>query len=391
MIYKIAREFKIRGYETILITICQRDKFNNPKLYERAFDKIICSNFQIFKPTPKNAVNMIRRIPYLIKSICEIRKLKPYAIFDIARPNYIAAIFMKFFKKYPIIYFPVDITSQLHTDLKSALRTGKKNYEIKAERYCFENADGILHKGAPEELDYLHKENMLGKPLKMAKNIICFNPYCSDEFIVPLNKEKLSKKDGFFHLVYVGSFFNTKEDMNMYINFFKKLINQKIHIHLYTKTHHLSVEDDKKIIAPIIDALKNSKYLHLDFAFPPKELIYEISKYDFGIWMDILRDQTGEEHRYVIGNKFSTYLEAGIPFCYTSTFKFIDKLMKEYKLPLPIDTNKFEDLDDFAERLKKLDYKKLEQNIMKARNDFNIKNHFSRLEEFIKKIVGEKS
>ena len=100
-IYKIAREFKKKDYETVLITISQKDKWDQ-NFYKDAFDKIICSNFQIFKPTLKNLFNMLLRTPYLIKSIYEMKKLKPYVIFDIARPNYIAAIFMKQFKKYPL-------------------------------------------------------------------------------------------------------------------------------------------------------------------------------------------------------------------------------------------------------------------------------------------------
>src|SRR3989344_4448343 len=116
---------------------------------------------------------MLLRTPYLIKSIYEMKKLKPYVIFDIARPNYIAAIFMKQFKKYPIIYLPADISSHLHPDLKSALKAGKKLYEITAERYCFENADGILIKTSPDSLFHLKKENMLGSPLNLPKNIIC--------------------------------------------------------------------------------------------------------------------------------------------------------------------------------------------------------------------------
>jgi hypothetical protein len=390
MIYKIAREFKKRNYKTILITICQKDKINDYSLYEKAFDKIICSNFQIFKPTPKNAINMLRRLPYLIKSIFQMMMIRPYVIFNISRPNYISAIFIRFFKKYPQIYFPADISSQLHETTQQALAMGKKLYEIKAERYCFEHADGILHKGAPNELNHLKRENMLGKPLKMTKNIICFNPYCSDEFIIPLNKSKLSKKDRHLHFVYTGSFYSAKEDIDFHINFFKKLLEQKIHLHLYAKTHHLSKLDDKKNLGPIMYYFKDSPYFHLHFAFPPKELIQEISKYDYGMWMDRVRNKEDSEHRFTSGNKFASYFEAGIPFVYTSSFKFIHKLMKRYGLDFPIDTNNMENLKNLAKRLKKRDYWALENKILKARKDFNMTHHFPRLESFIERVRRDK-
>jgi hypothetical protein len=388
-IYKIAREFKKRNYETVLITIAQYDKWDE-SFYKDAFDKIICSNFQVFKPTIKNLYNMAKRLPDLIKSIFQMRELKPYAIFDIARPNYIAAIFMKFFKKYPIIFIEADISSHLHPNMKSALMAGKKLYEIKAERYCFENADGILIKTSPKSLEHLKRENMLGKPLKITKNTICFNPYCSDEFIVPLNKSKLSKKDGELHFVYAGSMYNHFEDINFWQDFISKLIRQKIHIHLYIKTHHLSVKDDKKVIEPIARLFNKNRYFHLEFAVPPKELIQEMSKYDYGFWIDRIRSKDDSEHKFTIGNKFASYLEAGIPFVYTSSFEFIHKLMKKYSLAFPINTNDMRSLETPWKDLKKRNYGNLEKNILKARKDFNMNNNFPRLIRFIEKVRLDK-
>jgi hypothetical protein len=388
-IYKIAREFKEMGYETVLITISQKDKWDE-EFYKDAFNKIICSNFQVFKLTPNNLLNMAKRLPYLIKSIYEMKKLRPYVIFDIARPNYIAAIFMKFFKKYPIIYLPADISSHLHPTTEDAIKAGKKSYEIKAERYCFENADGILIKASPNSLDHLTKESMLGPPLKLTKNIICFNPYCSDEFIVPINKDKLSKKDGDFHIIYAGSIYGGPEDMKFFINLFEKFISQKMHLHLYIKTHHLSKEDDEKIVSPLTSYFNNSPYLHLQYAVPPKELIAEISSYDFGLWMDRLRGDKDQEHKFTMGNKFASYLEAGIPFLYTSSFKFIDSLAKDYGLNFSINTENLDSLDGLKKRLKKLNYDKVEKDIIKARKDFNMKRHMPRLEKFIETVNKKK-
>jgi len=221
---------------------------------------------------------------------------------------------MKFFKKYPLIYFPSDISFHLHETTEKALKAGKKLYEIKAERYCFENADGIMHKGAPNELNLLNKENMLGSPLKITSKIICFNPYCSDEFIVPINKNKLSKGDKHLHFVYIGSFYNGPKDIDLNLNFIRRLTDQKIHVHLYAKTHHLSKEDDQRQLDPLIKFFQNNKYFHIEFAFPPKELSQEISKYDFGFWIDIVRGEGDLEHVFSTGNKMASYFEAGIPF-----------------------------------------------------------------------------
>lgn len=388
MIYKMARELRKKYYKTILITIIQEDKLDR-KFYEEAFDKVICSNFQVFKPTPKNLVNMIRRIPYLIKSFWEINKLTPDVIINIARPNYLSALFMLAFKKYPQIYFPSDISSHFFSNRNEALERGHKPYELKSERYCFANAEAIMHKGSPDELEHLKKKSMLGPPINITKNVINFAPYCSDEFIVPFNENKLSKKDGYFHVVYVGGFSGSEEHMKFYTSFFKKFTENKIHVHLYIKTHHLSKKDEKKNIKEIINFSENNPFMHLEFAYPPKELIYEISKYDFGLWMDPYFLE-GRGHKFTSGNKLASYFEAGIPCLYTSTFEFVDSLCKKYNLSFPIDTENLDSLDDIKSNLKKINYRQLKKNILKAREDFNMKKHIPRLEKFIKKITQKK-
>ena len=388
MIYKIAREFKKRGYETILITISQRNKWDI-KDYHDAFDKIICSNFQLSKPNLKNFFNMLKRVPYLARAIYEMKKLKPYVVFSIANPTYITALAMRFFKKYPIIYFPYDISSQEYSNLGEAMMKGYKEYEVNAERYCFEHADGIMHKGAPNELQHLKTSSMLGSPIKTTPLNIFFPPYCSDEFIVPINKNKLSKEDNEFHLAYVGGLFVDKETLEFYRSFFQRLIDQNIHIHSYSKTQHLSKEEDKKNLLPLIKSL-DPKFFHIEFALPPKKLIKEISKYDFGLFVDCYGadPQSVLVVSYSTGNKISSYLEAGIPFFYSKNFMSIDKILKKYNLDLGLkDLNEF---NDFNKKLKKLDYAKLEKNILRMRKDFNMAKHFLRLENFIKEVIKRK-
>ena len=60
----------------------------------------------------------------------------------------------------------------------------------------FENSDGIIHKGSPDELnpEYVN-DRVLGPNIKLPKFKLSFPPYCSMDFIVPINNKKLSKKD----------------------------------------------------------------------------------------------------------------------------------------------------------------------------------------------------
>ena len=388
MIYKIAREFKKKGYETVLITISPKETWEE-NWYKNGFDKIICSNFRVSKPTLKNSFNMLKRAPYLINTIYEMKKLKPYVVFAIARPNYITALGMKFFKKYPVIYFPYDITAQQHSDLKTALGGGVKKYEINAEKYCFENADGIMHKGASEELEFLKGKTMLGDNFisKITPLRINFLPYCSDEFIVPINKNKLSKKEGEFHLVHVGGLDVTEKVFAIYKTIFQELFEQKIHIHLYIKTQHLSQKEDSEYISKGFDIFKKNKYFHVEYAVDPKKLIKEISKYDSGVILPNLRTTEFDMNSlFCIGNKISTFFEAGIPFIEDSKRKFTIKLIDNYKVNTLINSDKLNNLKD----IEKIDFIKLEKNILKARKDFNMAKHFPRLEKFVEEVVRTK-
>ncbi len=389
MIYKIAREFKKRGYETVLITISEREKWDI-NWYKDGFDKIICSNFQIKKPTMKNSFDMLKRASSLLKSIYQMKKLNPYIVFSIAGPHYIAAMAMKFFKEYPLIYFPYDVYSHMYPDKKS-LDSKYSSYETKAEKFCFENADGIFQKGAPEGLDFLKQKTLLGKNLKTTPLKIDFPSYCSDEFMVQINKNKLLKKNKEIHLVNVGGLLDKSQDLEVYKTIFNKLIKQKIHIHLYLKTQHASKKEDSKIFTYGFEPFLNSKYFHLEFSLEPKKLILEISKYDFGIWLDHYGKMSIKKtHLYPslsTGNKIASFLEAGLPFIYSTEFKFVHQVMKNYQLDFGI--NKLNDFDNLKIKLSKT--KQIEKNIINARKDFNMTNHFLRLEEFIREVVRKKS
>ena len=98
MTYKLSSEFKKTGYETILLTTSHKEKWDID-WYRDAYDKIICSDFQLFKPTPKNLFDMLKRTPHLLKSIYEMSNLKPYAVFGISAKNYIIALALRFFKR----------------------------------------------------------------------------------------------------------------------------------------------------------------------------------------------------------------------------------------------------------------------------------------------------
>src|SRR3989338_9092687 len=181
MIYKIAKEFKKRGYETVLVTVSEKNNFD-VNFYETAFDRIICSDFQFLKPNLETIPYILKRGPIFLNFLLQLKMLKPYLWFGIGRTNWPVMYCHKYFlKKYPFIYFEYDLDSHFFSSKSEARNFGRKDFEIDAEKYCFENCNGLMHKGASYELKCIN--GRVFDKIKLPELKINFLPYCSDEFI----------------------------------------------------------------------------------------------------------------------------------------------------------------------------------------------------------------
>ncbi len=392
MIYKTAKLFRKKGYETVLIRILEQNS-NDKDFYDKAYDKVI--DFKIKHIRDKNIFKIINcqrdRIKSIITSLFLSYNLKPYVVIGRGTPDIPIAFFRILFRNYPFIYFPYDIRNQGDIEFEK-----KKDYwlEIKAERFLFENSDGILHKGAPEELNLKYMNGrILGNNIKLSRLQLAFHPYCSKEFIIPLNKDKLSKKDNEIHIVSVGGISKQKKEFYEFIfNSYRKIPENKIHIHFYFcydvnkefnyKEWELSVKDfmkDSNVLA--------RKYFHIHPPLNPKKVSLEISKYDFGAAGDYnIYKENGIEPLFSIGNKMSSYFEAGIPFIFGKNYKFMKRLAQKYDIAIYWPKS----FKNFRKYLKSLDYKKLEKNIVKAREDFSMEKHFPKLMKFVEEVVSSR-
>lgn len=395
MFYKMARLFKKKDYETISIRLLETK--DSDYFYRDAFSEIISFNLKFFKINIKNIpfiiISLFKNMKNFIKAGISISKLKPYVIISRAGPSWPCALTRVLFRKIPLIYFPYDIRSQGYKTEKSRKKRGIPKFEMKAERFCFENTDGIIHKGHPDELKFL-EGGMLGKNLKLTLLQLNFHPYTSKEFMVSLNKNKLSKRDKEIHLVHLNSVgaVNLKF-MSFIYDELRLILKHKIHVHMYSKLNNLSKEEffksfkeDFNFIKEYKDVLK-SKYFHLYPPLTPKDIIPETSKYDYGI-LPVPKGKDSPDLKFATGNKLATYLEAGIPIlcgCEAESFEY--RLVEDYGIGIRYD-NKI--LKNLRNVLKKLDYKKLEKNIIKAREDYNMEKYFSILEKFIERVVVEK-
>ncbi|MBT4165931.1 hypothetical protein HOE04_02745 [archaeon] len=389
MVYKIAKEFRKRGYETVLIRILKANN-ENYGFYKQAYDKIIDIDIPYVSLNKKNFLKIVwmffRQGGKIFSAFLKIFKLKPYIVFGRAPISVPIAFFRIFFKKSAFVYFPYDIRRQAFPNLKIA----KKNigfFEMIADNYCFEHSDGILHKGASYELKDLQKRKLIDLS-KLPKHEVSIYPYCSKDFIVPFNKNKLSKKDGEIHMVYVGG--TGKKNEKFYFEQLKSvdmLIKKGIHAHFHFGSEISSDEERereelvKKNFFEKYKDIQGINYFHLEKSFNAKDIAREISKYDFGFWPECEYDV-----RLATGNKFSTFIEAGIPFFYFKKHEINDEIAKEYGLGIL----HADGVKNFKEFISKLDYDKLIEGVKKARENYLMEKHFSRLEEFVERVVRGK-
>ncbi|VVB83544.1 Uncharacterised protein [uncultured archaeon] len=399
MIYKLAMLLRKKGYETVLIQILG-NKGVSKEFHNIAFDKIIYFNVNFFKMNFKNFkyifLSITKNVKTIIKAVVESLRLKPYAVLVRASPNWPSAISRILTKRAAFIYFPYDIRSQSYDTLERAKKAGVPKFEIKSERFCFEHADGIMHKGDPNELKFL-ENRMLGKNIKLPHNQLSFFPYCAGEFIIPINKNKLSKKDGGIHIVFVNSMgaVGPGGETSVFDNFVP-FVKAGIHIHLYSIPNSGSNEQVRKFFTEDsaftrdYKELITSKFFHYHDPVEPNMLSKEISKYDFGMWTSPEKREGNIEPDMATGNRLASYLEAGIPLISNSSYKFVNKLGHDYGIAVSYNLEDKEQMKNIKKIISKLDMKKIEKNIINARKDFLMEKNVNRFEEFMEKVSKNK-
>lgn len=370
---KIPNILKKIGYKTVLITIMSS---TDSQFLKESYDKIISFHFKFFrtssKSIPKIVLYAIKKIPLILKSSLEIIRLKPKIVVARSTPNWLCFFFMKYFKNSVFIYLPYDIRSHCFKNFNEVDREGVPRLEIKAEKYCFRDADGIIHKGRENEMKLLNK-NLLDPNLIISCPIIRFLPYCSKDLIVPYNNKKVSKKDGNIHIVYTGNISTGESCMDTT----ETLLKQKIHLHFYGKIAYLSEKESYSLFGNEYSKFFKNQYFHLHKPVEQKKLASEISKYDYGMWSyDLTNNALNASST---GNKFFTYLEAGLPIIHFNNYEAFTNDMNKYKIGISRNTG---DIKNLRKILEKNRPEKFIKNILKAREELCMENQIPRLLKF---------
>ncbi|MDO8460541.1 MAG: hypothetical protein Q7S74_05505, partial [Nanoarchaeota archaeon] len=163
----------------------------------------------------------------------------------------------------------------------------------------------------------------------------------------------------------------------------KILSKQGIHLHVYTIAKPGEFEEYERYA-------KNEKYFHFYTLMPYRDLIKEIARYDYALWVHPVYGKYGDEGateeklKVSIGNKLFTYLEAGLPIIISDHLDLGKKIVTNYKMGFSI---KDSELNNLKEIIDGKEYPALKNNTLKAREYLSLDNQVKGLEEFYNLVL----
>lgn len=309
-------------------------------------------------------------------------KIEPYLIhvqWTISRSNYLG-ILARLFCKSKIIFEFHDLPTLYFSKEDAQLLFGKEEAELIffIEKFAFEKLDGTVLYYSENIFNQIREKYSIKAPS------LEFHPYVCDEFIDD-KCEKLSKKDGRFHLIYGGHVAHSLMPSTLFGDVqFHELISrvtqQGIFFHLYFKPDYRTILVMKLFSEYIALKIKNPLF-SFKRGVPMEKTSREFSKYDFGVMFYLFEKGTRfrEHNNNIIPVKFFSYLEAGLPIIVSEELEYVSKLVGDYEIGIVVSQK---DIGNLSKIIANSDYNKLSDNVKKAREKFSMKNNIHRLVDF---------
>lgn len=263
--------------------------------------------------------------------------------------------------------------------------------ELSAEKFRFENADGIIFRDLI--IDFMKQKYHISCP------VLHFLDYPPKQLIVETPLPKSSKTDGEIHIVYAGQVhpLNLSSDrygLSQYGEIAEVITAQKIHFHIYPAPSLYSFYS----FSCYKDLERKNPYFHFHRGLPIYQLNKEISQYDYG-WFPP-RPTNLQIHKIYpameVGNKFFTYLEAGLPIILSEENQYAANLIQKYNIGVVCNLGKlyerdFEKLYELRAILEQVDCEELSNNVLEARKILSMENQIHRLISFYKQVANKQN
>ena len=321
--------------------------------------KTFLHRMDIFRPLLKHVLSIIQKEqPQLVHSFLSYK----HEMTDLLIRN---------------INIPVIVDSQDFLGISYGLENVDKRIRLK-EKFCLENASGLIRKGPQFETNYYRVRGY-----KIECPEIQILPYCEEKFFVDNAAQKLSDQDGSFHLVYTGAVSADPDKRYQYfIPLARVLSTQGIHLHLYHSS--LGVQSSKEYKVYYKET-KSNPFLHLH-SCTYEHLSKEISCYDFGLSIHERYPMplwTFDKMKTSIGNKFFSYLEANLPIIVSDHIEYNKYLVEKHDVGFSVKDEELSELKNLISR----NHRKW--NIEDARRKFSLKNNIRKLEQFYRSIINK--
>lgn len=198
-------------------------------------------------------------------------------------------------------------------------------------------------------------------------NSLVYYNYASEPDLPRKYLPKLSDKDGQVHIVYEGGIGgNSHRD---FLSLFIELANKGIHIHIYPTFYNQE-------IAQRFTAFNNIHYYQ---PLSPKQIMQEMTQYDFGIIPFNLDKGNKRFLDSTIANKLFEYLAAGLPVITSPLKTYIDFFQKN---PVGITYNTTQDIIDNIPKLKEI-----ASSVDFSKEIFTYEGEIEKIEDFYHKII----
>ena len=205
------------------------------------------------------------------------------------------------------------------------------------------------------------------------RDMVFYN-YISESLVPRRLRRKLSKRDGQTHIVYIGTVTSMIEGSHYDLReIFREIADHGIHIHFYVTIWGMRDEAYQHLA-------EGSDFIHYHGHLNQKELLYEITQYNFG-WAGFNENPKNKRHLdTALPNKIFEYISCGLPVL-AFPHKNIRDFLSRYNVGIV-----FDDIDEMVSRLRDEDLEDIRMNVLNLRRRFTIEKNISRVISFYKKI-----
>jgi hypothetical protein len=231
------------------------------------------------------------------------------------------------------------------------------------DRICYENSDKIITKGSEGELKYLEVIYKIYNKPHFAFNFLIEQKDLEEKINTELNFDDIK-------LVFIGGVFSSKDGDNNYDVFMELLQNKNITLHVYSHSSPETLNGLKGI---------NNLIIH-PYIKDHKELIKEISKYDFGISISDPFKHEFIQAKMASGMRIYDYLAAGLPIIVDEKHELQAKIIKDNDFGILIPRH---DIKNIITWIKKYNYKNLIESVKKNREKYFTEKNANKVINFL--------